>query len=257
MNLIHYPIESFGMSDVGNVRTNNEDVFDVVADKQFFVLADGMGGHNAGEVAASEAVKSLNRSIRYAPSFSSHEEVSQYLLQAIEKANQRVWNLSLQEEAFSGMGTTLSCFLIHENRLIYAHIGDSRIYRLRNGLQQLSRDHSLRALLLEEEDIDKQLLEQPGFKNVITRALGTHSHVMPDIGVIPLQPSDLYMLCSDGLTDLVSDAEIASILSSGKALAEMCQSLISAALEKGGNDNITVLLVKLIVPHEAEDLSRQ
>ena len=141
------------------------------------------------------------------------------------------------------MGTTISCFLIHEGQLIYAHVGDSRLYRLRNGLQQLSRDHSLRDVL-EEEDIDPELLDQPGFKNVITRALGTQPHVIPDIGIIPIQNNDIYLLCSDGLTDLVPDPQIAAILSTGKSLQQMCDSLISAALEKGGNDNITVLLVK-------------
>ncbi len=247
MKCMHYEIDSFGMSDIGNVRSNNEDLFEIVIDKHFFVLADGMGGHNAGEVAASEAIKSITRSVRYAPAFSTPEEVSKYLLNAVEKANNRVWQLSLEDDAFTGMGTTLSCCMIHENHLIYAHVGDSRLYRYRNGLQQLSRDHSLRAMLLEEQDIDPALLDQPGFKNVITRALGTQAHVMADIGVIPIHSNDLFMLCSDGLTDLVPDSQIATIFSSGQSLKETCQTLISAALEKGGNDNITVLLVKTII----------
>ncbi|MBS0653369.1 MAG: serine/threonine-protein phosphatase, partial [Verrucomicrobia bacterium] len=157
-------------------------------------------------------------------------------------------SLSLEDDAFSGMGTTLSCFLVHEDRLVYAHMGDSRLYQYRGKLLQISHDHSLRAMLLEEQDIDRELLDQPGFKNVITRALGTQSHVTPDIGVVPIQPGDIYLLCSDGLTDLVPDTEIASILSSGKNPQETCESLISAALEKGGNDNITVLMVKILSP---------
>ncbi|MBS0650672.1 MAG: Stp1/IreP family PP2C-type Ser/Thr phosphatase [Verrucomicrobia bacterium] len=248
MKLMQYQTDSFGMTDVGHIRTNNEDVFEIVADKQFFILADGMGGHNAGEVASSEAVKSLCRSIRYAPVFSSEDQITKYLLQAVEKANQRVWNLSLEDDAFSGMGTTISCFLVHEDCLVYAHMGDSRLYQYRNKLVQISHDHSLRALLLEEEDIDRELLEQPGFKNVITRALGTHPQATPDIEAVRIQAGDIYLLCTDGLTDLVSDAEIASILSSGKNLEKTCESLISAALEKGGNDNITVLMVKILSP---------
>lgn len=253
---MQYQIDSFGMSDVGYLRANNEDVFEIIADKQFFILADGMGGHNAGEVASSEAVKSVCRAIRYASSFSSDEEISQYLLQAIEKANQRVWSLSLEEGAFSGMGTTLSCFLLHEDSLIYAHMGDSRLYQYRSSLLQISHDHSLRALLLEENDIDRELLDQPGFKNVITRALGTHSQAIPDIGIVPIRPDDIYLLCTDGLTDLVSDTEISSLLSSKKNLQETCESLVSSALEKGGNDNITVLMVKILYRHETSNLSR-
>lgn len=245
MKLMPYQIDSYGASHIGNVRSNNEDAFDLVSDKHFFSLADGMGGHKAGEVASSEAVKTLNRAIRKAPPFSSVEEASRYLLAAVEEANRKVWSLSLEDRAFSGMGTTLSCFLVHEDHLIYAHVGDSRLYRFRKGLQQLSKDHSLRATLLEEEDIDPELLDMPGFKNVLTRALGIQSHVMPDIGVIPIQNQDIYLLCSDGLTDLVSDGEIGKILSSEKNLQQMGDSLISAALEKGGNDNITVLLVKI------------
>lgn len=248
MKLMQYQIDSFGMTDVGYIRTNNEDMFEILGDKQFFILADGMGGHNAGEVASSEAVKSMCRSIRYAPSFSSDGQITKYLIQAIDKANQRVWSLSLEDDAFSGMGTTLSCFLVHEDRLVYAHMGDSRLYQYRGKLLQISHDHSLRAMLLEEQDIDRELLDQPGFKNVITRALGTQSHVTPDIGVVPIQPGDIYLLCSDGLTDLVPDTEIAFLLSSGKNPQETCESLISAALEKGGNDNITVLMVKILSP---------
>ena len=248
MTLMQYKIESWGMSDIGHVRLNNEDVFDHVTDQHFFILADGMGGHKAGEVAASEAVKSVCRSIRYAPFFASDEEIESYLVKAIDKANHRVWNLSLEDAAFSGMGTTLSCFLIHSDRLIYAHVGDSRLYRYRSRLEQLSHDHSLRAVLLQEGDIDRELLDQPGFKNVITRALGTQPHITPDVGTVSVQPHDVYLLCSDGLTDMVTDEEINHILSSEKNLQETCESLISSALEKGGNDNITVLMVKVLHP---------
>jgi protein phosphatase len=240
-----YKIESWGMSDVGHVRTNNEDVFERISDQHFFILADGMGGHKAGEVAASEAVKSVCRSIRYAPSFSSDGEIGDYLVKAIDKANQRVWSLSREDSAFSGMGTTLSCFLIHSDQLVYAHVGDSRLYRYRGHLEQLSNDHSLRAILLQEGDIDRDLLDQPGFKNVITRALGIQPHIKPDVGVTLVQPDDIYLLCSDGLTDMVSDEDINQLIGSGHPLEKICESLVCAALEKGGNDNITVLMVKV------------
>lgn len=246
-----YQIDSFGMSHLGKVRSNNEDLFALVPERSFFALADGMGGHNAGEVAAAEAIHTMTHHVRKMPSFSNTEEVSQCLLYATQDANRLIQKNAAADRTLTGMGTTLSCYVIYKNDLIYAHIGDSRLYRFRSTppssspLQQLSRDHSLRAILIEESDIDPILLEQPGFKNVITKALGTHSYVMPDIGIIPIQREDLYLLCSDGLSDLVPDAEISTLLSQGGSLAQLCQNLINSALDKGGTDNITVVLTRV------------
>jgi protein phosphatase len=238
-----FKLESFGISDIGLIRSNNEDIWAAVPEKQFFILADGMGGHKAGEIASSFAVESMCKSMRtLQESQNSLEEVCQLLRGAVAKANAKVFDQSRSHPDLAGMGTTLSCFLVLENFLVYAHIGDSRLYRYRNKLEQLSEDHSLRQGLGNKEAEPSPALHM---RNVITRAIGTHPSVLPDIGVIPLHSKDLYMLCSDGLTDYVEEGKIGRILSSALSLEEMGRKLIESALEKGGNDNITLLLVKI------------
>jgi protein phosphatase len=236
-----YSVESFGISDLGLARNNNEDVFHEIPMHNFFVLADGMGGHNAGEIAAKEVVHHLSTSVSQL--FSSQEnhlpfeEIPLHLHQAIIKANSWVHQLSEQKAEFSGMGTTLCCLLLHHDSLIYANVGDSRIYRFRDRLEQLTEDHAS--------------LE----KNMITRAIGTSPSVEPDICVTPIKSNDVYFLCSDGLTDFVSDEELSSILTNHSCIKTASQRMIEAAKNKGGGDNITVLMVK--VGHVRQNLSRQ
>jgi len=233
-------LEYFGISDVGLVRTNNEDIWSVIPGKQFFILADGMGGHKAGEIAASFAVESMCTAIESLPDQTNVEEVCQFLRAAIGKANSLVFEEAHRHLDYAGMGTTLSCFVVLEKYLVYGHVGDSRLYRFRKKLVQLTEDHSLRQAVGYREDPTHPLM-----RNVITRAIGTQALVLPDIGVIPLQSKDLYMLCSDGLTDYVDPSKISSVLSSSFSLEEMGKSLVKLALEKGGNDNITLLLVRI------------
>ena len=145
-------LKYFGISDIGLVRSNNEDVWSAVADKQFFILADGMGGHNAGEVASSFAVESMCKSIDALPDLADVEKVSQFLREAIAKANSKVFNASRKYPDYAGMGTTLSCFIVIDKFLVYGHIGDSRLYRYRNQLEQLTEDHSLRQPLWNKEE---------------------------------------------------------------------------------------------------------
>lgn len=236
-------IEYFGISEIGFVRSNNEDVWSVVPSKQFFILADGMGGHNAGEVASSFAVESMCTSMTALPAKIDVESACQHLREAIAKANSKVFDESHSHAEYAGMGTTLSCFVIVENFLIYGHVGDSRLYRYRHRLEQLTEDHSLRNTLWnKEEEASSSLL----LRNVITRAIGTQSSILPDIGVIPWKSKDLYMLCSDGLSDYVEESKIARILSSSQPLQDMGRHLVELALEKGGNDNITLLLVRML-----------
>lgn len=235
-----YKLESFGISDVGLVRKNNEDVWTVLPDKQFFVLADGMGGHKAGEVASSLAVQSMCKSMASLENQPSAEEACMRLREAFSRANTKVYHESRQNPDYAGMGTTLSCFVITDDYLIYAHVGDSRLYRYRGKLERLTEDHSLRNALFRDEDLPPQLM-----RNVITRAIGTHSNILPDIGVIPLRPRDIYMLCSDGLSDYVEESKMALLLSSPLPLEAIGKKLVEAALKRGGNDNITLLLLKV------------
>jgi protein phosphatase len=227
-----YIIESFGISDLGLARDTNEDVFHEIPIHRFFVLADGMGGHNAGEIAAKEAVHHLSTSI--CQIFSSQKEIPlpDLLHKAILGANSWVHQLSEQKEEFQGMGTTLCCLLLQDDHLICAHIGDSRIYRFREHLNQITEDH--------------RVFAAPNKKNVITRAVGTNPHVEPSINTLPIAPNDIYFLCSDGLTDYVSDEEISDILQNNICIKSASQKLINQAKLKGGGDNITVLMVKVL-----------
>jgi len=236
--------EYFGISEIGLVRSNNEDVWQAIPKKQFFILADGMGGHQAGEVAASLTVESMRASIDALSPKADLEEACLCLREAIAKANSKVFNESQRHHDYAGMGTTLTCFLLVGNFLIYGHVGDSRLYRFRKKLERLTEDHSLRHSVWnkEEEDSPPVLL----LRNVITRAVGTQSSVLPDIGVIPLNSKDIYMLCSDGLSDYADEGKMARLLSSSVPLEEMGRNLVELALEKGGNDNITLLLVRIL-----------
>lgn len=233
-------LEFFGISEIGLVRGNNEDVWAVLPEKNCFVLADGMGGHKAGEIASSLAANSLTSSIKSLPENADVEETCQFLRDAIAKANAKVFEESHLNSHCSGMGTTLSCFVLVKNFLIYGHIGDSRLYRYRTKLQRLTEDHSLRHQHLNSGSAPPTLL----MRHVITRAIGTHATVLPDIGVISLNSKDVYMLCSDGLSDYVDEKKIAAVLASPLSLEEMGRNLVELALEKGGNDNITLLLVR-------------
>jgi protein phosphatase len=237
--------EFFGLSDIGRVRTNNEDVFRTLPSAQFYVLADGMGGHNAGEIAATEAVDAMCRCIAQAGTLSSVEESCNALRSGIAAANACVNTHAHQDKALKGMGTTLSCFLLCDDVLVYAHVGDSRIYRYRQALKQLTEDHSLRHALLTNEEEPSGARPTLLYRNGITRAIGTHPYVHPDIGVIPLQSKDIYLICSDGLTDCVCDEEIQKIMRCSESIEYIGKELIAFALEKGGNDNITALLVKI------------
>jgi PPM family protein phosphatase len=228
-----YVIESFGISDLGLARETNEDVFHEIPLHRFFVLADGMGGHNAGEIAAKEAVHHLSTSI--CQIFSSEEKgyLPDLLYKAILGANCWVHQLSEQKAELQGMGTTLCCFLLHEHNLVYAHIGDSRIYRFRNTLDQITEDHRASPATSAK-------------KNLITKAIGTSPHVEPTIRTIPVSANDIYFLCSDGLTDYVSNEKISSILQNHICIESASHELVEAAKQKGGGDNITILMVKVL-----------
>lgn len=236
-------VESFGLSDIGRVRSNNEDVWKALPEKHFYSLADGMGGHNAGEVASSFALQCMCDLINTLKTQPTIEEACLLLREAMTKANTKVYNSAKERSEYAGMGTTLSCFVIVDTHLIYAHVGDSRLYRYRDKLDQLTEDHSLRhTLVSKKEQAPPALL----MRNVITRAIGNQPSILPDLGVIPVYPKDIFMLCSDGLSDYVEESKIASILASSLSLEEMGKTLVKAALEKGGNDNITLLLVKVV-----------
>lgn len=254
-----FPLSSFGLSDVGLVRTNNEDVFLSMQELGFFALADGMGGHNAGEVAAQEAVRFVSASIEELFASTEKEwnifDLSNFSKLCIENANSWVHHLGRKKKNLSGMGTTLCTLLFHEKSLIYGHVGDSRIYRLRDGvLEQLTLDHSLASQLAKQGQLSKEKLQSLPYNNILTRAIGTQTDIEPEIHIAPVIANDIYLTCSDGLTDLVPDEKIGEILKSCENIQVAAKTLIKTANDYGGQDNVTALLVK--TEDSRENLSR-
>ena len=249
MNFCNFRISCYGLSDVGLVRTNNEDVFLNLKEHGFFAIADGMGGHNAGEIAAMEAVRFVSASLEEL--FISSErnwnifDLSSFNKLCIENANSWVHHLGEKKKDYKGMGTTICTLLFHERSLIYGHVGDSRIYRFRKGtLDQLTLDHSLTNEMIAKGQVKKENSQHCPYKNVLTRALGTQTEVEAEIHIAPVNPNDIYLMCSDGLTDQIRDKEIAEILNNTKDIKSATTKLIDRAKEEGGHDNVTVVLVK-------------
>jgi protein phosphatase len=241
-------IESFGISDIGTTRSNNEDVWDELPDDHFYILADGMGGHLGGEVAAKESVlhvcDALESFLRQNP-HPSAPTVKSYLKQTFIKANAWIRSLGAKHPDLSGMGTTLCCFLVLGKELIYANIGDSRIYRFRNILERLTQDHSLREELLAQGELTEETAAKFPRKNILTRALGISPTTLPDIHQTTVQPGDIYFLCSDGLHDALNDRQMETILRRHSSIKEAAIELVEAAKNAGGTDNITILIIKI------------
>jgi len=240
-------IEAFGATDIGLGRLNNEDVWAKMLKEKCFILADGMGGHQAGEVAANEAVVQLLSFIKEEAKHShTTESWSQLLKQGIEKTNEWIHELASKDKELEGMGTTLCIALVHEKSLIYGHVGDSRIYRVRKGrIAQLTRDHSLKDELIAKGELDESLGRTFPYKNVITRAIGTQKTVTPDIAQTDIEEGDIYFLCSDGLTDPLADEKILSTILSSSSIKEASEDLILEAKKSGGEDNITLVMIKI------------
>lgn len=238
------PITYYGLSDIGLLRQNNEDIWHCVPEIALFLLADGMGGHQAGEIAAELAVAALASFVKSTPPSQSVKQAIKLLESGFEKANSSVHKKSQEQKILRGMGTTLCCILALENELIYGNIGDSRIYRFRQDkLEQLTKDHSLRNDWIAKGKIRSDQLFTFPHKNILTRAVGTMPQVQADILSTDLKTYDRILLCSDGLTDLVSDVEIAKIMQYQCSADLACKNLVELAKNQGGKDNITVVLI--------------
>jgi protein phosphatase len=250
IKLMPYKVKTYGISDIGQVRQNNEDFWAKLSDINFFALADGMGGHRAGEVAAQEAVKALcdhfQQTLQIAGPHLSIEEAHGLIQLAVEHANTVVYDLNQENSDLRGMGTTLCCIYCHANGLVYAHVGDSRIYRYSNGmLQQMTKDHSLLCELVDMGKINANQANDFLYKNIITKAVGTESQVEPSVHVCDADDGDVFMMCSDGLSDMLSTKEIESILKTHQDIETASKVLIDEANKKGGHDNVTVVILKV------------
>jgi serine/threonine protein phosphatase PrpC len=242
-------IELFAAVDPGRARSNNEDSVALDDAVSLAVLADGMGGYNAGEVASNMATgfirTELGRWLREASSQATEAEVRRAMDICVDNANRAIFNAANSNPQYAGMGTTLVVAVFRGNRLLVGHVGDSRAYRLREGrLQQITRDHSLL-----QEQIDAGLItpEQAAFsanKNLVTRAVGVEDTVLLETHPHDVQPGDTYLMCSDGLSDMLDDASIAQLLQANDSLDATGRALIDAANDAGGKDNISVILVR-------------
>lgn len=256
-----YRVAAFGLSDIGLVRQNNEDYWAELPELGLYALADGMGGHRAGEVASKLAIDTLCQVIEDSMGDDtdelSYEEAHGVIQLAIEHTNRAVYEMGQSEEDFKGMGTTLCCLLFHRKGLIYAHVGDSRIYRLRKGrLEQMTRDHSLLREMIELGQLSERQAEEFVYRNIITRAVGTEAEIDPSVHMADLQNHDIYMMCSDGLSDMLSVNEMEKILTKSTTIEEAGARLVKTAKENGGYDNVTVVLMQ-VSKHGTKDISRQ
>jgi len=246
-----------GLTDVGLQREHNEDSFTVAEQHDLFVVADGMGGHQAGDVASRLATKAfidffdtvLSEEVTWPFAFDpTLTEEENRLVAGVRLGNRHINELSKSSIDHQGMGTTVvaALFSPRRGRLYVAHVGDSRAYRIRKGrIEQITRDHSLvnDYLAAMPEMSDEQRSELP--KNVITRALGMQDQVQVDLGAFDAEPGDLYLLCSDGLSGMLEDDELCEIAQSDDDLEVACRHLIAGANEHGGEDNITAVLIRV------------
>jgi protein phosphatase len=240
--------EYFALTDTGRMRENNEDSVRFDATHGLCVLADGMGGYNAGEVASDMATalitSELGGWLGKAPAQATAREVRRAMEVSVENANASIYEAADANPHYAGMGTTLVVAVFLHDRLILGHIGDSRCYRWRRGaLTQITHDHSLLQEQLDAGLITPEQAAGSANRNLVTRAVGIESAITLEVNEYPVEPGDLYLMCSDGLTDMVGDADIAAVLSGNVALEVLATRLVERANACGGRDNISVLLV--------------
>jgi len=255
-------LEVASHTDPGMVRSNNEDSIASVPEHGLVVLADGMGGYNAGEVASGMATTVLTTELRqmleeHAPHEvdpqSGQKAAAKMLQQQIAKANSSIFQAAQSQPQYAGMGTTLVVALFYDNKVMVAHIGDSRLYRMRGDeFSQVSKDHSLLQEQIDAGMLTKEQAKGSSNKNLVTRAMGIDPAVEPEIHEYDTQPGDIYLLCSDGLSDMVSDEDIGMALQAlGANLNLAVQQLVQMANDNGGRDNVSVVLVKILRDYPA------
>jgi protein phosphatase len=236
-------------TDTGRSRDNNEDSVAYDEATKLAVLADGMGGYNAGEIASGMAtafIKSeLSRWLSEAGENAKLKEVRRALEICVDNANLSIYNAANSNSHYSGMGTTLVVGVFREDKLLIGHIGDSRCYRLRGGeLVQITKDHSLLQEQIDAGLVTPEQAANSSIRNLVTRALGVEEVVLLEISEYVVELGDIFLMCSDGLSDMVDDASIARIVSVDAELGEKADLLIEAANDHGGRDNISVVMLE-------------
>lgn len=231
------------LTDIGKVREINQDSFAVDLDQGLFIVADGMGGHAAGEKASQTAVQIIQERLDTTAS-PGNGALLDMLQTAIQDANREIINASMEEPSMRGMGTTATVLVAQNNNLYVGHVGDSRAYLVRNRrIDQITDDHSIVAQLVRARAITPQEAARHPYRNVITRCLGMQVDVEADTQQRELKSGDRLLICSDGLSGLVSDDEMLQYVLSSQDPQNTCHDLVNLALERGGSDNITVVLI--------------
>jgi protein phosphatase len=263
-----YRLDVAGVSDVGKHRSRNEDAIDFDASRGIMVLADGMGGHQAGNVASELAVLSILADLKYTlrkryrfknallkrrenlASFQSIVQTvsfeAQKITSAVQSANNLIYQVSQNQPQFSGMATTLLLSVFTRDKVYVGHVGDSRMYRCRQQtLEQLTEDHSLVQAQINAGWLPPEYARISVNKNLVTRALGLDEAVDLTLNSFDVKAGDRYLLCSDGLTDAIQDTEILTVLTKPKKIQSIAQELVNLANRRGGKDNISVILVEV------------
>jgi protein phosphatase len=238
-------LQHAALTHVGRVRRSNEDSFFADDEKRVFVVADGMGGHAAGEVAAEIAASRVGDALVRAIAGESAADLAHALEAAIAEANRRILCRAREDPACYGMGTTVTAVCVLDDTYLIGHVGDSRVYRLRSGrLERITTDHTLVQQEVERGALtDEQARVHPR-SNVLTRALGIPGGLAPDIYEGDLEPGDRLLLATDGLSTMLPDSEIRSVLSGGTSVDETARGLVDAANDAGGLDNTTVIVIE-------------
>ena len=234
------------LTDVGQRRTNNQDYanqYKNKAGKSMIFLADGMGGHRAGNIASEMAVTDLGAAW-VATEISTINEVREWFAENLEKENQQIHRIG-QDEEHKGMGTTLEAVAIIDDQVLFAHVGDSRIGLVRNGeYHQMTSDHSLVNALLKAGQITEEEAAHHPQRNIITQSIGQKDELQPDFGMVTVEAGDFIVINSDGLTNMISGDEIRDIVVSDLSVEEKAKTLVRFANNAGGLDNITVVLIR-------------
>jgi serine/threonine protein phosphatase PrpC len=251
-------VKSAGLTDVGLKREGNEDSFSIDEGLNLYIVADGMGGHLAGEVASRTAVDLINKSYRkWKSSETPEKEIfgfpdaslsrsGNYILGGIQLANKVIHEMATHHKEYKGMGTTIAVLAVIPGLIISANAGDSPIYMIRNGrIEKISKDHNFVAEQVEMGLMTEEEASESPMKHVLTKNLGSYEDLDPDIFEIEPAKNDRFVLCSDGLTDLVTDEEILRMVEDEQEPEFLCRNFIDLALKRGGHDNTTVVTVSL------------
>ncbi len=236
------------VSNVGKVRNNNEDSY-YISDREnypLFIVADGIGGHNFGEIASNMAVEKIKDSIKTIENYKNLDELESDMIKAISDANKEVYNMSNSSKEYSGMGTTLTVLYVYYDSILIGHVGDSRIYAINSReIRQLTEDDTIVNRLLKLGEITQSEAQNHPKKNIITNAIGTDSRI--DISLVQYNyaKGEYILMCTDGLTDMATNEEILAIVNEYKTPSTISAKLLEVALEAGGKDNITLIIIQV------------